>query len=110
MKRPTNKVMGTYTSFMVKMLKDYYRSDFDSALERSENEQEISALYCLLDVARRLVRANKAITEETIDDMLLSKAPNSRYKDSPFLVYLEGFVEDFLDDLYPERKELSLAV
>lgn len=110
MKRPINKVMGTYTSFLVKMLKDYYRSDFDSTLERSENEQEISALYCLLDVARRLIRENKAITEETMDDMLLSRAPNSRYKDSPFLVYLEGFVEDFLDDLYPERKELSLAV
>lgn len=110
MKRPTNKVMGTYTSFMVKMLKDYYRSDFDSTLERSENEQEISALYCLLDVVRRLVRANKAITEETIDDMLLSRTPNSHYKDSPFIVYLEGFVEDFLDDLYPERKALSLAV
>lgn len=110
MKRPTNKVMGTYTSFMVKMLKDYYRSEFDSVLERSENEQEISALYCLLDVARRLVRANKAITEETIVDMLLERAPNSHYKDSPFLVYLEGFVEDLLDDLYPERKALSLAV
>ena len=110
MKRPINKVLGTYTQYMCKCLREYYRADFDSILERSENEQEISALYCLLDVCRRLVRAGKVIDEETLDKMLLERVPSYNADKSAFLIYLEGYVTDLLDDLYPERKVLELAV
>ena len=42
--------------------------------------------------------------------MLLERAPAYNADKSAFLIYLEGYVTDLLDDLYPERKVLELAV
>ena len=114
--RQVNKTLGYYTSRFCKMLKDYYKSSFQYEMDKEDEEDEISALYTVLDAVRRLVKANKAVTIESLDDFLLSHLPKTGQfsnRAPEYAVYVDGFVSDFLDDLIPDtnlRQQLPLNI
>lgn len=110
LRRPTNRAIGIFTSHMSKLLREYYRNTYDSSIDRSETEQEISALHTVLDICRRLIKAGKAITEDAFDSLVFRYLTTANYGKSPYATFVSGYVEELLDTLYPERLDMSLAV
>ena len=110
LRRPTNRALGIFTSHMNKLLREYYRGTYDSSIDRSEAEQEISALHTVLDICRRLIKAGKAVTEDAFDQLVFRYLTVANYGKSPYATFVSGYVEELLDTLYPERLDMSLAV
>jgi hypothetical protein len=65
-------LISSYQRTLDKMLNEYHKSTFKTLEDRTCEEEEISALNTVLNCMRRLVRAKKAITIDTMLDFCIS--------------------------------------
>lgn len=107
-KDPIHKVVAQAKAEINKELAHYYKQTFNSWNDRTDQEEMISAMHCVIDAVERLIAENKEVSGETLYDFIeYNIKSNRRDKFEGFETYVSWQCDAFMEDYKQALKQVK---